>query len=258
MKLRLQPAGAGIRWVQMGFTVLVRRPWPTIGLFLMFLFGSLLLLSLPLVGALATLVLLPTVTVGFMLASRAAVTQEPVQPGILLAPIRTHAPARAMLLRQGLAYAGLTLVLMIAADVLDGGRLAEWYAHLGSTATVDELSIDPKLQTGLLMRVLIALPLSVLFWHAAALAHWHGVPLGKSLFFSAVACVRNASAFVVYGFTWAAVALFLAMVIRFVASVLGAGTVAGVAALPAMVILSSAFYASLYFTYADSFEDAVP
>ena len=48
-------------------------------------------------------------------------------------------------------------------------------------------------------------PLILLFWHAPALVHWHGVSPVKSLFFSAVACFRNFGALLVYGLAWLAV-----------------------------------------------------
>jgi hypothetical protein len=51
------------------------------------------------------------------------------------------------------------------------------------------------------------LPLSLLFWHAPALVHWHGVPPLKSLFFSLVACMRNFKAFTLFGLAWVGVFL---------------------------------------------------
>ena len=46
------------------------------------------------------------------------------------------------------------------------------------------------------------LPLSLMFWHAPALVHWHDVSPIKALFFSLVACIRNFGAMAVYFFSW--------------------------------------------------------
>ena len=40
------------------------------------------------------------------------------------------------------------------------------------------------------------------FWHAPALVYWGGQTVGKSLFFSTVACWRNKGAFAVYALDW--------------------------------------------------------
>ena len=50
-------------------------------------------------------------------------------------------------------------------------------------------------------------PLFLMFWHAPALVHWHGVSPVKSLFFSLVACLKNFGAYLVYGLGWLAVFL---------------------------------------------------
>ena len=49
-----------------------------------------------------------------------------------------------------------------------------------------------------LLTVLLRIPPSIIFWHAATLVAWHGIPKGKALFFGLVGCVRNWRAFLVY------------------------------------------------------------
>ena len=49
------------------------------------------------------------------------------------------------------------------------------------------------------------LPLSLMFWHAPALVHWHGFSPLKGLFFSLLACLRNFWAFAVFALMWLAV-----------------------------------------------------
>ena len=70
------------------------------------------------------------------------------------------------------------------------------------------------------LSMLLYLPLSLLFWHAPGLVHWHGVPPVKALFFSIVACMRNFGAFLVYGLGWLGVFLLGGLVVSIVSALL--------------------------------------
>jgi hypothetical protein len=92
-------------------------------------------------------------------------------------------------------------------------------------------------------------PLVVLFWHAPALVHWHGVSPVKSLFFSAVACMRNAGAMLMYGFAWVALFLSVGFVFSTIGLMLGGPTVAKSIMMPTVLLLVAMFTTSLYFTF---------
>jgi hypothetical protein len=103
----------------------------------------------------------------------------------------------------------------------------------------------------MLASAVLYLPVSLAFWHAPALVHWHGVPPVKSLFFSFVACVRNAGAFTMYGLAWfgvIAVILAASALATAVSPWLG-GVVFGAAS----TLASITFYISIWFTFRDSF-----
>jgi len=104
------------------------------------------------------------------------------------------------------------------------------------------------------LTALLYVPFSLAFWHAPALVHWHGVPAGKSLFFSFIACIRNLRAFAAYGLGWMGIGI---------AVVAASGIAAAVSPWLAAVVFGAtstiatiAFYISLYFTFRDSFLDA--
>lgn len=255
MKLKLVPALAGVQWVRKGFGMLARQPLAFCGMFVLFFVGSLLLLSLPYLGQFLTLALLPTITVGFMLATQHALAGKPSPPTLLLAPLAASAPGRKILWQQGLLYALCALLTMLLADALDGGRLAAWQSQIGDSGNrTEDMASDTALQGAMLLRLLLALPMSALFWHAGALSHWHQTPMGKSLFFSAVACLRNWKAFAVYGLTWGALLAAFALILGLMAALLGTPALASVIAVPAAVAFSAAFYASLYFSHVDCFD----
>jgi hypothetical protein len=106
----------------------------------------------------------------------------------------------------------------------------------------------------MLWTAVLYLPVSLAFWHAPALVHWHGIPPVKSLFFSFVACMRNAGAFTMYGLGWVGIALVI------VAGSSLAGMISpwlfGVVFGAATTLASIAFYISIWFTFRDSFLDS--
>ena len=106
---------------------------------------------------------------------------------------------------------------------------------------------------GFLRRVLVAL-LSVPFWHAPPLVAWAGQGLMQSLFSSTVAVWRCKGAFVVYALVWFGLMIILGTGAALITSVLGVPRFAAAAALPLALAVMTAFYASLWFTFVDSFE----
>jgi hypothetical protein len=49
------------------------------------------------------------------------------------------------------------------------------------------------------VQLLLYSPVMALMWFAPLLAGWHDMPPGKAMFGSAVACLRNLGALLVYG-----------------------------------------------------------
>ena len=106
----------------------------------------------------------------------------------------------------------------------------------------------------MLVVLLLHLPLVVLFWHAPALVHWHGVSPVKSLFFSAVACLRNFGALLIYGAGLAGRVPAGRLRARALLGVLlGGAGVARSIMMPTVLLLVAMFSTSMYFTFRDSF-----
>ena len=110
------------------------------------------------------------------------------------------------MLKLGVAYAVATFVLFWLAGVLDGGTLEAFLESLPDAKTTPESAAirlaDPRLELGLVLRLVFAGAISVPFWHAPALVFWGGHDWAKSLFFSSVAIWRNKGAFGVYALAW--------------------------------------------------------
>ena len=119
---------------------------------------------------------------------------------------------------------------------------------------LEPLLDDASLQSGWLLAAVGLALVAIPFWHAPALIHWGGHGAAKSLFFSIVACWRNKGALAVYSLGWGAVIMLFAFVSTTLLALLGVPQLAVLFFMPAVLMLSAAFYASLYFTFADSFE----
>ena len=105
------------------------------------------------------------------------------------------------------------------------------------------------------MQALAYLPVALVMWYAPMLVAWHGLPVGKSLFFSLVGVWRNRAAFILYGLTWIAIWMAASIVIALVGVVVGVGNVAAIIVAPIAMMLLTAMYCSMYQTYATVYVD---
>jgi hypothetical protein len=124
---------------------------------------------------------------------------------------------------------------------------------LANAPITPEVVNDPDFQIAMWFATILYIPLSMLFWHAPALVHWHGVSPAKSLFFSFMACYKNFGALTVFALVWVLLFFAMALVVALLATLLGNPEFAGVAMFPAAMLMVSMFFTSLYFTFRDSF-----
>ena len=260
MKLRQVPAVHGARWVRHGFAAFFRRPLAFAVLFTAFLVFGLFATRLAWVGPLLLLAALPLVSLGFMLATARVLQGRFPTLAVFAEPLRQSRPATLALLRLGLLYAAATAAVMLLSDWVDGGKFEALQVALGDgragaagRAQVGALLADGQLQLGMLLRLGLASLLSLPFWHAPALVHWGRQGVGQALFSSTVACWRNKGAFAVYGCTWGAVIFGFGIAANVLAALLQKPQVMAMAAIPAGLLFSTVFYASLYATFADCF-----
>ena len=248
MKLKLVPARQGAVWVRQGLSVFFRKPLAFCVLFLVYL----------LVGPMLMLAVAPLVSLGFMIATRQALDNRFPFPGVFVEPLRVSRSQRWAQIQLGLAYAVSVAGVFWVADVVGGAAFDAVRQAVSSGKTtpqeLEPLLADMHLQLAWLILAGGVALLAVPFWHAPALVHWDGQSAIKAMFFSTVACWRNKGALTVYSLGWGAVMLLFAFVTTMVFALLGAPQLVYLAFTPAMLMLSSAFYASLYFTFADSFE----
>ena len=254
MKLRINPASKGFVWARQGWQVCARQPMGYAGLVGMVIAGALMLAGLPLIGPLLVVGLMPLAWMGFMLATRRVMRQERLTPGVLIEAVRAPGSPRAAFARLGAAYVAGTFVVMLLAQLLGPGAEALAEA-LEKAQDADEVLADPRVMQDMAWRVGLTWPLSLLFWHTPALTLWGGLPLGKALFFSAVAAWRNLGAFVVFGATWLLTLVGMAVLTRVVQQAIPLPALSNMLTFAGVLWLASCFYASLYFTVVDCFEN---
>jgi hypothetical protein len=261
-KLTTVPARQGSVWARQGFRVFFKRPMVFAALFALFMFAVFVLALLPVVGPLLLLALLPLVTLAFMLATQATLAGELPTPAALFRPLRMDRPRRIAMLKLGAVYAVTTFGILGLSGLVDGGAFDALMDALPHVQTKPELVnaalADPRLGQGLLLRSALTSLLSIPFWHAPALVYWGGQGCAQSLFSSTLACWRNKGAFTVYMLTWVSAVLLFATLGSIVFGLLGQLPLFAVAATPFSLMLTTVFYASLYFTFADCFEAAAP
>ena len=251
MKLNVVEARTGSKWVRQGIRVFWKQPIAMSGLF--FLFMAIMSLSalLPIVGSFIALTLLPAATLGLMAASREVDLGKFPMPTILAIAFRASKERKRDMAILGLLYAlGFVGVMGISA-LMDGGGFAKLYLVGGKLDA--ETIMDPNFQNAMWLSLLLYMPLSMVFWHAPALVHWHGVPALKSLFFSTVACLRNWRAFLVFGLMWIVVFMSTALILSLVSGLMGDGELVSMTLLPAMLMLAAMFFCSVYFSFRDFF-----
>lgn len=180
------PARTGIDWLKQGFGLFRQQP----GILTMLLFAnflaSVLLSSVPAVGTLATLVLIPIFSIAIMQACNLIAQGQRVLPEVLLTGFRK--PAVTRLLKLGLVYVGVAVVMLIIMRLsVDDAALqqAQASAEAARAASQAGTPVTPPQYPGvLLILVLVWSVIMLLMSFATPLTYWKEMPLFKAIFYS--------------------------------------------------------------------------
>lgn len=252
MKLNLVPARTGLTWVKLGISTFFKQPLAIVGLFFMLVVLLFLTAWLPVLGGIAALVLMPTFILGIMAASQKITAGKQPLPSLVMGAMQLRKEKILPMLVLGALYAGGCVALVGLSAFFDGGHLAKLYFFGGQLSS--QVIEQPGVHAALWFSMSMQLVLSLLFWHAPALVHWHGVTPLKSLFFSLVACYKNRAAMIVFGLGWAAVLVGLSFLIASLGLMTNNPELTNAIFAFASLLLMSMFFTSLYFSFRDSFE----
>lgn len=236
MKLNIVPARTGLVWIRLGVRTFFRQPLALAGLFFMYMTAVIAIAQIPFVGIYIGGLLVPAATLGLMAASAEATKGRFPMPWVLVSAFRAgRQRVRAMLLLGAIYTVGSWVATRIAALV------------------TNEPAPGSAIDGATLLALVLHTPLFMMFWHAPALVHWHGVPAVKSLFFSLVACLKNFGALSLYAIGWLVLFLVVGTLFGVLGSVLGGAAMGRAVMMPVALLLAAMFSTSIYFTFRDSF-----
>lgn len=254
MRAQNLPAAAGWGWIRDGFAIFRRNP-PVLGMLVVTYWITVVMLNvLPVIGTLVASLAIPGLAVGLMQASRNLERGEPVGLQTLYGGLRQNPRT---LIGLGALYLCCTLAALGASALVDGGELLD--AMLTASPAERENIDSSELLLPILVVTLLMLPVVMAWWFAPVLAAWHGLGIGKALFFSFFACSLNWRPFLVYGIGLLVVAGVLPGIILGLLLILLPGAQAFITALvtvPMMLIVAPAVFASFYASYRDIFTGA--
>jgi hypothetical protein len=251
MKLNVIPARTGLLWVKLGLRTFWSQPLALAGLFFMFITAMSLLSLVPYIGNALALALLPGATLGLMAATREASLGKFPMPSILVSAFRAGRQRAAAMAVLGAIYAVGFLGILGVSALVDGGGFARLYL-VGGTLTPEMLQ-SSDFQMAMWVALGLYLPFSMLFWHAPALVHWHGVSPIKSLFFSGVSSFRSFGAMTVFTLAWTGLFMGVALLIMLLSVLIGQPELMGTILFPVAMLMAAMFFTSIYFTFRDTF-----
>lgn len=251
MNLQIVPARTGLHWAIQGVRTFWRQPLAMSGLFFLFMATVSVVSMVPFIGGALALVMLPALTLGMMAATQTTLQGKFPMPGILFTALKAG-PQRKSMIHLGGWYAVLFLGVMLVSMLADGGTFAKVY--FGGSPMTPEVVNTASFQAALWMAMVLYIPVSMMFWHAPALVHWHGLPAMKSLFFSLIACWRNLKAFSVYLLVWIGIFTGSGMVALLVSSLLGDPQLTMAVLMPMALMTAAMFFTSMLFTVQDCFQ----
>jgi len=258
MKLLTVAPRQGAQWLKRGIAVFLRAPLSFAWLLMAFVLVGLLVAGLlPVVGLVVVAASPPLLSLGFMIATR-RLADGGTAPGfsVFIEPFRVPRRQLIAMLELCAAYALLLGLIIWLSHALSGGKLL--VAPGSGVIDVEQLMArvrDPDINRAILIGSVLVMLLSVPFWHAPALVHWAQQGVGQALFSSTLACWRNRGALGVYGLALIGLNVVVSWLATIPILLLDSVAVAMFAGVLANIALWSVFYASLYFTFADSFAD---
>lgn len=200
------PAKAGWSWLKQGMGLFRKQPGSLTTLLFANVLFSLLIGAIPILGQIAAVVLIPSLSMAFMQACLMIENKQRVTPAVLLTGFRK--PGVKNLCKIGLAYLAVTIVLSLVAWLMIGEDFFKQAIKPGVAPVAAASDLLGILLIGLLQ---IATVVALCF--APPLALWQNMPPGKAIFFSVFAVLRSARVFVVMLLAWLGIFMVSAAVL---------------------------------------------
>ncbi|UOD33139.1 hypothetical protein INH39_16760 [Massilia violaceinigra] len=194
------PAITGWHWIKQGFALFRKQPAILTMLLFATLLMSLTLATIPVLGQIMTMVLIPSFSMAIMQACNLIGQDQPVTPGVLLTGFRP--PALKRLCKLGLIYLSISIVLgLIPAFMISPDFIKQMSVPLAERGAIKISPADMQvvLLAGLLQGVAL-----LLMCFAPPLTYWQQMKPGKATFYSVFGLFGAIRPFVVMLMAWTA------------------------------------------------------
>lgn len=226
-------AGQGWAWIVSGFELFKKAPGIWIVLMIILFAIVLVLAFIPLLGSIATALLLPVFTGGIMLGCQSLARGGTLEINHLFAGFKTQTGS---LVVVGALALGASIVAMLPMIVIMGAGMF-FGASRGDTAGMAAMGGTFMIAWLVTMALMVLVYMAL--WFAPALVVFRGVAPVDSLKQSFAACLKNVVPFLIYG--------IVVMVASIIAAIpLGLG----------LLVLLPVISASIFTAYQDIFGDA--
>jgi len=227
--------GHGVTWISDGWKLFIKSPGIWIANTLILFALSIVLALIPLIGSLASNLLMPVMIGGIMLGCRSLDQDGPLQVEHLFAGFKEKAGPLIMI---GLCMLGATILIfvliIVVIIVMFGTTILQSFGDEQAIAAFfSEQGLMMALLVVLLFMALI-IPLVMAYWFAPALVVFHDMDAMSAMKHSFIGCVRNFVPFLVYGI------VFLVL-----------GIVALIPCGLGLLVIFPLSYASMYSAYKD-------
>jgi len=229
---RAVAAGQGWAWIVDGFNLFKRYPGLWIGIGILLFVILIVLAIIPVLGMLATWLIMPVFTGGLMLGCQSIQRDGPLEVAHLFAGFKSQ--TRSLLIVGALGLGGM-IVVMVPVLLITGGG-AFFGATRGDAAGV--AMVGGSFVLALLVGLALSLPLYMALWFAPALVALRGVAPVAAVKLSFMGCLRNIVPFLIYG---------LAMLVL--------GIAATIPLALGWLVLGPVLIASVYAAYRDIYGD---
>ncbi|MBR7799445.1 BPSS1780 family membrane protein [Undibacterium fentianense] len=243
-------AVAGWEWIRQGAQLFKKRPFEVMFTFMGFIFCLFGMVAIPQIGFVILMVFSPVLGMGFMQVCRQVDEDQAFQPGTLFMPFRT--PALKALCWSGFLQMLTLLLSFLLTMAVDGGVLWDF---ISNNRMIDEKAIrETSIVSSLLIARVFHLPAMMAFWFAAPLIMWHGMGVGKAIFYSFFAVWRARSAFLIYFVAWIGILFFIPATLGLFANLLpGLLSFLNLLLIPIVVSLFVVMYCTFFTSYKEIF-----
>jgi len=250
------PATQGWSWIRQGWRIFRLQPIHFSTLLLTYFFVAMfaILLVRPLgqyaiILELAFAIFAPGLSVGFLEASRTALTGSPVYPTVLVRAFRQGRRTTIALLGVGAVQIAIVELLLYLIGVPD----LDLSSAAGINGQIDLSKLpDSEVQKIVMFyigTIAATVPVTLLLWYAPVLVAWHKMSTFKAIFFSIAAFWRNRMPFLVFVLCWGALLITIPSFAKLLFAAVGAEAVSYVLLLPVGIVLFAVMYCSHYPTY---------